>query len=81
MNTSDIINLLRQPVKSNNFGKKKSARAMDKMVDNTMRTWQDWKLGISEQQAVKAVFVFLCELDDDDILHVVKRIRKGLTRD
>ena len=81
MNTSDIINLLHNAVESKNFGKKISQRAMAEKLGISMRTYQDWKLGNSEPQAVKAVFELLCELDDDDILHVVKRIRKGLTRD
>jgi hypothetical protein len=43
-----------------------------------MRTYQDWKLGNSEPQAAKAVVQLLCELDDEDALHVLRRIRKGL---
>ncbi|ULO03210.1 hypothetical protein AVBRAN_0747 [Campylobacter sp. RM12651] len=43
-----------------------------------MRTYQDWRLGNSKPQAVKAVFTMLCELDDDELLFLMSRIRKQL---
>lgn len=43
-----------------------------------MRTYQDWRLGNSDPQAAKAVFELLCELDDEDALHLIRRIRRGL---
>ncbi len=42
-----------------------------------MRTYQDWRLGNSQPQATTAIFKMLSELDDDEVLRVVKRIKKG----
>jgi len=43
-----------------------------------MRTYQDWRLGNSKPQAAVAVCKLLCELDDDEILFVVNKMRKLL---
>jgi transcriptional regulator with XRE-family HTH domain len=78
MKTRDIFNLLHNAVESKHFGQKISQKQMAERLGVSMRTYQDWKLGNSEPQAAKAVVQLLCELDDEDALHVLRRIRKGL---
>lgn len=73
---SDIFNLLHNAVESKNMGKKISQAQMAKRLGVSMRTYQDWKLGISKPQAAIAVCQLLCELDDEDVVYVVKKIRK-----
>jgi hypothetical protein len=41
-----------------------------------MRTYQDWKIGNASPQAARAVMKMLGELDDDDIVRIVKKINK-----
>ena len=41
-----------------------------------MRTYQDWRLGVSKPQAAIAVCQLLCELDDEDVIYTMKKIRK-----
>ncbi|DAB33167.1 MAG TPA: DNA-binding protein [Sulfurospirillum sp. UBA12182] len=77
MKTNDIFNVLHNAVESKFFGKKISQREMAKKLGVSMRTYQDWKLGNSQPQSAIAICKMLIELDDEDILHVVKRIRKG----
>lgn len=81
MKTKDIFNLLHNAVESKYFGKKISQREMASRLDLSMRTYQDWKLGNSQPQSAIAIFKMLTELDDDDVLHVVRRIRKSLKED
>ncbi|WP_425426680.1 hypothetical protein [Sulfurospirillum arcachonense] len=50
---------------------------MANRLDVSMRTYQDWKLGNSQPQSAVAIFKMLTELDDEDVLHVVRRIRRG----
>ena len=78
MKVSDIFNLLHNAVESKYFGRKISQKIMAKKLGVSMRTYQDWKLGNSQPQAALAVFQLLCELDDDDALHVIKRIRREI---
>jgi len=78
MKTKDIFNLLHNAVESKFLGKKISQREMANKLDVSMRTYQDWKLGNSQPQSAIAIFKMLTELDDEDVLHVVKRIRRGL---
>jgi predicted transcriptional regulator len=78
MKTRDIFNLLHNAVESKYFGKKISQKEMAERLGVSMRTYQDWKLGNSDPQAAKAVVEMLCELDDEDALHVLRRIRRGL---
>lgn len=73
---SDIFNLLHNAVESKNMGKKISQSDMAKRLGVSMRTYQDWKLGISKPQAAFAVCRLLCELDDEDALYTIKKIRK-----
>ena len=42
----------------------------------SMRTYQDWRLGISKPQAAFAVCKMLCELDDDELIFTLKKIKK-----
>ncbi len=78
MKTRDIFNLLHNAVESKYFGKKISQKEMAERLGVSMRTYQDWKLGNSDPQAAKAAMEMLCELDDEDALHVLRRIRRGL---
>lgn len=78
METKDIFNVLHNAVESKFFGKKISQRQMAERLNVSMRTYQDWKLGNSQPQAAVAIFKMLTELDDDDVLHVIRRIRRGL---
>lgn len=77
MKTKDIFNLLHNAVESKFLGKKISQREMAQRLDISMRTYQDWKLGNSQPQSAIAIFKMLSELDDDDALHVIRRIRRG----
>jgi hypothetical protein len=46
-----------------------------------MRTYQDWKLGRSNPQAALAIFKMLGELEEEDIIRVVKKISKVMQND
>lgn len=81
MKTKDIFNLLHNAVESKFLGKKISQREMAKRLDVSMRTYQDWKLGNSQPQSAIAIFKMLTELDDEDVLHVVRRIRRGFEQE
>ncbi|EJP75693.1 hypothetical protein HMPREF1139_0408 [Campylobacter sp. FOBRC14] len=76
--TNDIFNLLHNAIESKNIGKKISQAQMAKHLGISMRTYQDWRLGNSKPQAALAVCQLLCELDDDEILFVVKKMKKLL---
>ncbi len=78
MEINDIFNLLHNAIEAQNFGKKISQKEMAKKLGISMRTYQDWRLGNSKPQSVMAVFKLLSELDDDEILRVVKRIKKEI---
>lgn len=78
MKSNDIFNVLHNAVESKFFGKKISQREMAQRLGVSMRTYQDWKLGNSQPQSTLAIFKMLTELEDEDILHVIKRIRRGL---
>ncbi len=77
MKTKDIFNLLHNAVESKFLGKKISQREMANRLNVSMRTYQDWKLGNSQPQSAIAIFKMLSELDDADLLHVIRRIRRG----
>lgn len=76
--TNDIFNILHNAIEAKNMGKKISQAAMAKQLGISMRTYQDWRLGNSKPQAVNVIFQILCELDDDEILFVIKKIKKLL---
>ncbi|QCD52868.1 MULTISPECIES: XRE family transcriptional regulator [unclassified Campylobacter] len=77
---SDIFNLLHNAVESKNMGKKISQAQMAKNLGISMRTYQDWRLGVSKPQAAIAVCQLLCELDDEDLLYTIKKIKKLIGR-
>ncbi|BCX79149.1 hypothetical protein LBC_06110 [Campylobacter sp. 19-13652] len=58
------------------MGKKISQSTMARQLGVSMRTYQDWRLGNSNPQAAAAVCQMLCELDDEDVLFVIKKIKK-----
>ncbi len=78
MEINDIFNLLHNAIEAQNFGKKISQKEMAKRLGVSMRTYQDWRLGNSKPQAVFAVFKLLSSLDDDEVLRVVKRVKKEI---
>ncbi|ASM40255.1 putative transcriptional regulator [Campylobacter sputorum subsp. bovis] len=65
-------------VESKYMGKKISHAQMAKKLNVSMRTYQDWRLGNSKPQAVQAAFEMLCELEKEDIMYVLSKIKKGL---
>ena len=76
MDLIDVFNVLHNAVESQNMGKKISQKEMAKKVGVSMRTYQDWKLGNSAPQAARVVMQMLSELDDEDIVRVVRKISK-----
>lgn len=78
MKTNDIFNLLHNAVESKFLGKKISQREMADRLGVSMRTYQDWKLGNSQPQAAIAIFKMLDELQDGDILRLIRRISSEL---
>ncbi|MBV5277790.1 MAG: helix-turn-helix transcriptional regulator [Campylobacteraceae bacterium] len=78
MKTNDIFNLLHNAVESKFLGKKISQREMADKLGVSMRTYQDWKLGNSQPQAAIAIFKMLDELQDGDILRLIRRISSEL---
>jgi putative transcriptional regulator len=47
-------------------------------LDVSMRTYQDWRIGNSQPQAATAIFKMLGELEEQDIVRLVKRIATQL---
>jgi transcriptional regulator with XRE-family HTH domain len=78
MEISDIFNILHNAVESKYFGRKISQKEMAKKLGVSMRTYQDWKLGNSKPQSALAIFKMLGELDEEDIVRVVKKITNAL---
>lgn len=76
MKTSDIFNLIHSSVEASQFGKRISHKEMAEKLGISMRTYQEWRLGNSSPMAVKAVFDMLGFLEDDDILTIIKKIKK-----
>ena len=76
MDLADVFNMLHNAVESQNMGKKISQKEMAKHVGVSMRTYQDWKLGNSAPQAARVVIQMLGELDDEDMVRVVRKINK-----
>ncbi|MGP1485011.1 MAG: XRE family transcriptional regulator [Campylobacter sp.] len=74
--TSDIFNILHNAIESKNMGKKISHAQMAQKLGISMRTYQDWRLGTSKPQAALVVCQLLCELEDEDVVYVVKKIKK-----
>ncbi|KEA46663.1 hypothetical protein [Campylobacter mucosalis] len=74
--TNDIFNLLHNAIESKNLGKKISLNDMAKHLGVPMRTYQDWRLGNSKPQAAIAVCKLLCELDEDEVLFIMRKFKK-----
>lgn len=81
MESKDLFNILHNAVEAQYYGKKISQKEMAEKLGISMRTYQDWRLGNSQPQAALAIFRMLGELDEDDIVRVIKKISKGLTND
>lgn len=77
MNTSDIFNLIHSSIEADQFGKRISHKEMAKRLGISMRTYQEWRLGNSSPIAVKAVFKMLSFLSEEDILHIIRKIKKA----
>jgi len=76
MDLTDVFNILHNAVESQYMGKKISQKEMAKKLGISMRTYQDWKIGNSAPQAARVVLQMLGELDDEDIVRVVKKISR-----
>lgn len=81
MKSKDLFNILHNAVEAQYFGRKISQKEMADRIGISMRTYQDWKLGKSNPQAASAIFKMLAELDEDDIVRVVKKISKVIKDD
>ena len=81
MKSNDLFNLLHNAVEAQNFGRKISQKEMAERLNVSMRTYQDWKLGRTNPQAAIAIFKMLSELDEEDIVRVVKKVSKVLKND
>ncbi len=81
MKSNDLFNLLHNAVEAQNFGRKISQKEMAQRLNVSMRTYQDWKLGRTNPQAAIAIFKMLSELEDEDIVRVVKKVSKVLKND
>ncbi len=81
MESKDLFNLLHNAVEAQNFGKKISQKEMADRLGLSMRTYQDWKLGRTNPQAAMAIFKMLAELEEEDIVRVVKKVSKVLKND
>ncbi len=80
MELSDLFNILHNAVEAQGNGKKISQKEMAKSLGISMRTYQDWKLGNAKPQAARAVMQMLGNLEDEDIIRVVRKINKiGMT--
>ena len=76
MELSDLFNILHNAVEAQANGKKISQKEMAKRLGVSMRAYQDWKLGNTRPQAAKAVMQMLGELEDDEIVRVVRKINR-----
>ena len=76
MQINDLFNILHNALESQNNGRKISLKEMAQHFGISMRTYQDWKLGRAKPQAAITVMKMLGELDDDEIIRVVRKINK-----
>ncbi len=81
MESKDIYNILHNAVEAQYYGKKISQKDMAKKLGISMRTYQDWRLGNSKPQAAQAIFRMLGELDEGDVVRIIKKISRGLGDD
>jgi len=75
MKVSDIFNIVHNAVEAKENGRKISQKAMAERLGISMRTYQDWRTGKANPIAARALMQMLGELDDDEIVRVVKKIR------
>jgi len=78
MDLADVFNILHNAVESQYMGKKISQKEMANKLGVSMRTYQDWKIGNSAPQAARVVLQMLGELEDEDIVRVVRKISNNL---
>jgi putative transcriptional regulator len=76
MNLTDLFNILHNAIEAKKNGKKISQKEMAQELDVSMRTYQDWRLGNASPQAARVVIQMLGELEDDEIIRVVRKINK-----
>ncbi|MBU1927449.1 XRE family transcriptional regulator [bacterium] len=76
MQIDDLFNILHNAIESQHNGKKISLKDMAQSLGIAMRTYQDWKLGRAKPQAASVVMKMLGELEDDEIIRVVRKINK-----
>ncbi|MBA3025997.1 MAG: XRE family transcriptional regulator [Sulfurimonas sp.] len=76
MQIDDLFNILHNAIESRHNGKKISLKDMAQSLGIAMRTYQDWKLGRAKPQAASVVMKMLGELEDDEIIRVVRKINK-----
>jgi len=81
MKIDDIFNILHNAVESQNNGKKISLKDMALRFGLSMRTYQDWKLGRAKPQAAGVVIKMLGELEDEDIVRVVRKMNRLKSED
>jgi len=75
MVVSDIFNIVHNALEAKNMGRKISQKQMAEFLGISMRTYQDWRTGKAQPLAAKALMQMLGELDDDEIVRVVKKIK------
>ncbi len=76
MQIDDLFNILHNALESQKNGRKISLKDMSASLGISMRTYQDWKLGRAKPQAAAVVMKMLGELEDDEIIRVVRKINK-----
>lgn len=76
MELTDLFNILHNAVEAQHNGKKISQKEMAGELGISMRTYQDWKLGNAKPQAARAVVQMLGQLEDEDIVRVVRKINR-----
>ncbi len=76
MQIDDLFNILHSAIEYENNGKKISLKNMALSLGVSMRTYQDWKLGRAKPQAAATVIKMLGELNDEEIVRVVRKINR-----
>ena len=76
MELNDLFNILHNAVEAQRNGKKISQKEMAAALGISMRTYQDWRLGNAKPQAARAVIEMLGQLEDEEIIRVVRKINR-----
>lgn len=76
MELTDLFNILHNAIEAEHNGKKISQKEMAGNFNVAMRTYQDWKLGIAKPQAARVVMQMLGQLEDEEIVRVVRKINR-----